>query len=107
MPSTWLTGHAHYEPRVSSCERARDNRRPNVSRSAWSMLFTLAATTALTACSGSSSTTTAPATTPSRTQVVAVSPVGGATGIDPAAPIVVSFSHAMRAGAQIYVSLHE
>ncbi|HVA57388.1 MAG TPA: Ig-like domain-containing protein [Gemmatimonadaceae bacterium] len=78
-----------------------------MSRSAWSMLFTLAATTALTACSGSSSTTTAPATNPSRTQVVAVSPVGGATGIDPAAPIVVSFSHAMRAGAQIYVSLHE
>ncbi|MHB1863813.1 MAG: Ig-like domain-containing domain [Gemmatimonadaceae bacterium] len=72
-------------------------------RPSWFRAFAVVVTAAATACGGSA--TTAPATTV--TKLTAVVPAGGATGVDPTAPIVMSFSHAMRAGAQMYVSLHE
>ncbi len=75
-------------------------------RPSWFRAFAVVVATAVTACGGSS--TTAPSTTaPSVTKVTAVVPAGGATGVDPTAPVVMSFSHAMHAGAQMYVSLHE
>ena len=40
-------------------------------------------------------------------RIVALVPTGGATGVDPAAPIVITFSHAMRSGTEQYVALHE
>lgn len=40
-------------------------------------------------------------------RVIAVLPSGGATGVDPAAPIVVTFSHPMRPGMEQYAALHE
>lgn len=65
-------------------------------------LLTLAvAPLALGACSEDP---TAPALT---ARVVSVVPSGGATGVDPNAPIVVTFSHAMRSGMEQYVALHE
>ena len=56
---------------------------------------------ALGACSGDP---TAPALT---ARVVSVVPSGGDTGVDPNAPIVVTFSHAMQAGMEQYAALHE
>jgi ABC-type oligopeptide transport system substrate-binding subunit len=47
---------------------------------------------------------TAPALT---ARVVSVVPSGGATGVDPNAPIVVTFSHVMQAGMEQYAALHE
>ena len=47
---------------------------------------------------------TAPAVT---ARVVALVPTGGATGVNPAAPIVVTFSHGMQSGMEQYVALHE
>lgn len=55
------------------------------------------------ACASSSSTAPPAATT----AIVAVVPAGGATGVDPAAPVVIAFSHAMPASTQMLVSLHE
>jgi hypothetical protein len=47
-------------------------------------------------------------TTPTTTaRIVALVPTGGATGVDPAAPIVITFSHAMPAGIEQYVALHQ
>lgn len=40
-------------------------------------------------------------------QVVSVVPSGGATGVDPNAPIVITFSHPIRAGMEQFVALHE
>ena len=58
---------------------------------------------------GCSTTATGPApgTSAGLTALVSVTPKGSATGIDPSAPIVVAFSHAMYAGMEMYVSLHE
>jgi hypothetical protein len=39
--------------------------------------------------------------------LVAVNPSGGDTGVDPNAPITLEFSHAMGAGMEMYVALHE
>ena len=39
--------------------------------------------------------------------LVSVSPQGGATGVDPHSRIMVTFSHAMRSGMEMYASLHE
>lgn len=52
---------------------------------------------------GGSSTTAPPAATAA---IVAVIPAGGSTGVDPAAPITIAFSHAMMASAQMLVTLH-
>jgi hypothetical protein len=41
------------------------------------------------------------------TSIVSLEPSGGATGVDPAAPIVITFSHPMPAGMEQYVALHE
>ncbi len=57
----------------------------------------------LAACANS---TTAPSSSPV-TALVSVTPSGGATGVDPSVPIVVKFDHAMLAGMEMYVSLHE
>ncbi len=46
-------------------------------------------------------------TSPTPAALVSVTPKGGATGVNPSAPIVVTFSHAMYAGMEMYVSLHE
>lgn len=56
---------------------------------------------AAVACAGEPA---APAPT---TAIVALVPAGGATGVDPAAPIVITFSHAMQSGMEQYVALHE
>lgn len=56
---------------------------------------------ALGACSGDP---TAPALT---ARVVSVVPSGGAVGVDPNAPIVVTFSHPMQSGMEQYAALHE
>jgi hypothetical protein len=39
--------------------------------------------------------------------VASVVPVAQATGVDPAAPIVIRFTHPMMAGVEQYVALHE
>ncbi len=39
-------------------------------------------------------------------RVVSVVPSGGAVGVDPSGPIVVTFSHPMRSGMEQYVALH-
>ena len=41
------------------------------------------------------------------TSIVSLAPSGGATGVDPAAPIVITFSHPMPTGMERYVVLHE
>jgi hypothetical protein len=65
-------------------------------------LLTLAGgTLVLGACSNDP---TAPALTAS---IISVVPTGGATGVDPNAPIVVTFSHAMRSGMEQFVVLRE
>lgn len=48
-----------------------------------------------------------PATPAPVTSIVAVVPTGGATGVDPAAPVVITFSHPMQAGMERYAALHE
>ena len=54
---------------------------------------------------------TAPATTAQTATatllVKSVIPTGGATGVDPTAPITVTFSHAMMQGMEMLVVLHE
>ena len=65
-------------------------------------LLTLAsAPLALGACNNDP---TAPALTAS---VVSIVPTGGATGVDPNAPIIVTFSHSMQSGMDQYAALHE
>lgn len=66
----------------------------------WSWTLS-AAVLALSACAGD---TTGPALT---ARVVSIVPAGGATGVDPNAPIVITFSHAMRSGMEQYAALHE
>ena len=39
--------------------------------------------------------------------VTSMVPTGGATGVDPAVPIVITFSHPMGVGMEAYVALHE
>lgn len=56
---------------------------------------------ALGACSGDPA---APALT---ARVVSVVPSGAATGVDPNAPIVITFSHPMLSGMEQYAALHE
>ncbi len=63
-------------------------------------LSLVAAALALSACGDP----TAPALT---ARVLSVVPAGGATGVDPNAPIVVTFSHPMQPGMEQYVALHE
>lgn len=41
------------------------------------------------------------------TAVASIAPAGGSIGVDPAAPIVISFTRAMRSGMERYVALHE
>ena len=41
------------------------------------------------------------------TIVTAIVPTGGATDVDPTAPIVVTFNHSMRLGMEAYMALHE
>ena len=60
----------------------------------------------LSAC-GASSAPTAPTGPSAAAQVVSVSPAGGAVNVSASGPIVITFSHAMRAGSEMYVSLHE
>lgn len=69
-------------------------------------IVALAAATAVAACS-SSSNTAAPPGPAAAAQVVGVSPAGGATGVDPSAPIVITFSYAMPMADDMYVSLHQ
>ena len=59
-----------------------------------------AAALALGACTGDPA---APALT---ARIVSVVPSGGATNVDPAAPIVATFDHAMAPGMEAYASLH-
>lgn len=48
-----------------------------------------------------------PAAPVDETIVASIVPVGGASGVDPAAPIVITFSHPMGPGMEAYVALHE
>lgn len=57
------------------------------------------------ACSNATGPTTA--TRPVPATLVSVSPKGGATSVDPTSPIVVTFSHGMSGGIEMFVSLHE
>src|SRR5574341_1793892 len=41
------------------------------------------------------------------TTVLSVVPAGGTTNVDPSAPVVIEFSHAMRMGMEQYAALHE
>lgn len=61
----------------------------------------------LAACSSLDSTTPLRTLTPGATVVQSVIPSGGATGVDPAAPITITFSHPMMAGMEMRVVLHE
>jgi hypothetical protein len=61
----------------------------------------LLAAVLLAACSGS------PFDPALATRIVAVEPSGGAVGVNPSAPIVITFSHAMREGMEEYAALHE
>lgn len=54
------------------------------------------------ACSSTATGPTAAATT-----LVSVAPVGGATSVDPGGSIVMTFSHGMGSGMELYASLHE
>ena len=65
------------------------------------MMHVVLALAVLSACQ---SNAVAPSLT---THVVTVVPAGGATGVDPTAPIVATFSHAMQAGMEQYVALHQ
>ena len=51
--------------------------------------------------------TDAPTTPTPTARIVALVPTGRATGVDPAAPIVITFSLAMQSGMERYVALHE
>lgn len=64
------------------------------------LLTVVAASLALGACGDPA----APALT---AHVVSVVPSGGTTGVDPNAPIVVTFSHPMQSGMEQYAALHE
>jgi hypothetical protein len=64
---------------------------------------TLAASVLLTACGGAPTTPAAD----SPTQLMSVIPTGGSTNVNPNAPIVVEFSHAMMADMTGYMVLHE
>lgn len=66
----------------------------------------LALTLAL-AVGGSLSCGDDPVSPDGETVVTSIVPNGGATEVDPGAPIVLAFSHPMRAGAEMYVALHE
>jgi len=46
-------------------------------------------------------------TTPGATAFVSVVPVGGDTDVDPNAPVVIQFDHAMQTGMEMYAALHE
>ena len=48
-----------------------------------------------------------PTASTSLTAVASVVPAGGSTGVDPTAPIVVSFTGMMQSGMEMYVALHE
>ena len=48
-----------------------------------------------------------PTTSAVTARIVALVPTGGSTGVDPAAPIVITFSHPMPPGMEQYVALHE
>lgn len=61
----------------------------------------------LAACSILESTTPLRTLTPGATVVQSVIPSGGATGVDPAAPVTSTFSHPMMAGMEMRVVLHE
>lgn len=60
---------------------------------------------AVAACGGSSTAPTAVESSPAA--LASVVPAGGATSVDPAAPITLTFTHAMPAAAQMYVELRE
>lgn len=64
-----------------------------------------AAVTALTAACSSDEPTSVSRT--DATTVASVVPAGGSTGVEPAAPITIVFSHAMSQNTQMYVALHE
>ena len=46
-------------------------------------------------------------TTPGATAFVSIVPVGGDTDVDPNAPVVIRFDHAMPMGMEMYAALHE
>lgn len=77
-----------------------------MTRNAWVMVMATGAAFAAAACSGSSNPA-APGGPAAAAQVVSVTPAGGATGVDPTAPIVIRFSHAMPMADDMYVSLHQ
>ena len=64
-------------------------------------LLTLLPPLMLSGCGGDA---TAP---PLSARVVSIVPSGGATGVDPNAPIVVTFDHPMRPGMEQYAALHQ
>lgn len=65
-------------------------------------LVLVSAFLASSACSNDGMRTTGPAPV-----VVSVAPASGATGVDPATPVVVVFSHLMMRGMEASVVLHE
>jgi hypothetical protein len=69
-----------------------------------SLVFTLVTTVGSNACS-SADPTGAVAT--EEVTFVSVSPVGGATNVDPASPVVVEFNHPMAEGQEVYCALHK
>jgi hypothetical protein len=56
---------------------------------------------------GAAACADAPTTPTATARIVALVPTGGATAVDPAAPIVITFSHAMPVGMEQYVALHQ
>lgn len=69
------------------------------------------ASRSMTAAAGAVALTVAcagePTAPPPTARIVSLVPAGGATGVDPAAPIVITFSHPMPSGMEQYVALHE
>lgn len=75
-----------------------------MTRAKVAVLFMLAATAVAAAACGED---TAGPAAGEGTVLVSVTPQGGATGVDPNAPVVVEFSHPLHRGMEAYVALHE
>ena len=67
----------------------------------------LASAVVITACGGTTGTTYPSTRSASDAVVRSVVPAGGATGVDPAAPITIAFSRPMMQGMEMLIVLHE
>lgn len=76
-------------------------------RSRRRLLALVAVVTVLTACRGSGDPTSPVESATSAPALASIQPGHAATGVDPSAPVVLTFSHAMMTGMEMLVVLHE